>query len=289
MAEQIGLEAVLDVSKFTSGTKTYLSNIDKMEKGSAGFGSKVGKHFDGVGKAVLGVAGAIGAATAAAGVAVGAFLVSGINKAADFEAAMSGIAAALNMTAEEVKPLKNLIMDLALDPNLVVNTTEAATAIENLAKNGLSMDQIMAGAARSTAWLANATGADFGMAADIASDTMAIFNISAENMAEAVDQITEVTNASKFTINDYALAIAQAGAVADLVGVDFDDFNTTIAAIAPNFASGSDAGTSLKTMLMNLIPKSQDALDKMKELGLITFDSSGSNGLPERERGNARQ
>lgn len=274
MAQRIGLEAVLSNQNWNKGVKSYLGDLSKMDKASAGFGSKVGTHFAGVGKAIAGVGLAIGAAAAAAGVAVGAFVVSGISKAADLEAQMSAIAAVLNTTAEGVKPLKDLIMDLALDPNLVVTTNEAADAIENLAKNGLSMDQIMAGAARSTVLLANATGADFGMAADIASDAMAIFNIEAEDMGQAVDGIVGVTNASKFTIQDYALAVAQAGAVANMTGVEFDDFNSIIAAISPNFASGSDAGTSLKTMLLNLIPKSADARTEMSQLGLMTFDTA---------------
>jgi len=147
----------------------------------------------------------------------------------------------------------------------------------------LSMSEIMDGAARSTVLLANATNADFGTAADVATDAMAQFNITAQDMAAAVNGITGVTTNSKFGIDDYRLALAQAGGVASAVGVDFGDFNTTIAAISPLFASGSDAGTSFKTFLQRLIPASNDAEAAMRQLGLITadganqfFDASGN-------------
>ena len=128
----------------------------------------------------------------------------------------------------------------------------------------------MGGAARSTVLLANATGAQFADAAAIASDVMSLFKIKAEDMAMAVDGITSTTIASKFDINDYRLALAQAGGVAAMVGVEFTDFNAAIAAISPSFASGSDAGTSFKVFLQRLVPDTKPAIKAMRELGLFT-------------------
>lgn len=214
----------------------------------------------------------------AAGAAVGAIgalavgLGASVLAAADMEQGVADIAAVMGLAADEVGPLKDLITDLGLDPKLKVTATEAADAIEMLAKNGLTMTDIVGGAARNTVLLANATGGDFGVAADIATDAMSLFNIQAGDMKRAVDGISGVTLSSKFDIEDYGLALAQAGGVAATVGVDFDDFNATIAAISPFFASGSDAGTSFKTFLQRLIPQSTAAEDAMRELGLITED-----------------
>ncbi len=277
MAEKIGLEAVFDLSSFQGNLNKYVGGVDKASSATEKAAGGMGKAWTDLGstatKAAAVLGGAVVAASAAAGAAVAAFVVSGISKAADLEEGLSRIAAALNITMEQIGPLKELITNLGLDPNLKVTATEAAQAIENLAKNGLSMDQILNGAARSTVLLANATGADFGQAADIATDVMQQFNIKAEDMGAVVDGITAVTNMSKFSIDDYALALAQGGGVASSVGVEFDDFNTTIAAISPLFASGSDAGTALKTMLLRLAPSTAPATEAMGELGLMTFDT----------------
>jgi len=195
---------------------------------------------------------------------------SSVKASMDMEQQLADISASMGASADETGELKKLINDLGFDPKLKVSATEAADAIGTLGTAGLSVDEILGGAARSTVLLANATGADFADAAAIATDVMAQFNIKAEDMASAVNGITSTTIASKFDINDYKLALAQAGGVAATVGVEFDDFNATIAAISPYFASGSDAGTSFKTFLQRLVPQSNEATDAMRDLGLFT-------------------
>ena len=271
MAERIGLDAILDMANFNGGAAEYLRAVKKMETESATVGQRVGKSFDAVGKGILAASAIAATAAVAVTAAIGAFVVDGVKQAASLDEGMARIAATLNLTKDAVTPLKDAIISLGLDPKLKVTADEAALAIESLAKNGLNMDQILAGAARTTVLLANATGADFGVAADITTDTMAIFNMKADEMGKAINGIVGVTNASKFTIDDYRLALSQAGGVASGAGVEFDDFNTTIAVISPLFASGSDAGTSFKTMLQNgLIPQSKKAVGAMRDVGLYT-------------------
>lgn len=212
---------------------------------------------------------AAGVAVTAVG-ALGAGLASSISDAADFQQGMADIQASMGASAEDTAKLKDLILDLGIDPKLKVSAEEAAQAIGQLGTAGVSIDDIMNGAARSTVLLANATGADFADAASMASDVSKLWGINAGDLTHAVDGITAATVASKFNINDYKLALSQAGGVASTVGVSFDDFNTTIAAISPSFASGSDAGTSFKVFLQRLIPQSNSARDAMRDLGLFT-------------------
>ena len=214
---------------------------------------------------------AAGVAVTAVG-ALGAGLASSVSDAADFQQGMADIQASMGASAEDTAKLKQLILDLGIDPKLKVSAQEAAAAIGQLGTAGVSIDDILKGTARSTVLLANATGADFADAASIASDVSKLWSIDAGNLTHAVDGITAATVASKFNINDYRLALAQAGGVAATVGVSFDDFNATIAAISPSFASGSDAGTSFKVFLQRLVPSSDKATEAMQELGLITIN-----------------
>lgn len=239
------------------------------------------KVIDGVSRSASGMArtaslaaAAAGAATVAAIGGITAAIGVGVKKAADLEQGVADIASVMGITFDEAKPLKDLISQLGMDPTLKVNAVEASDAIMQLAQSGMSMQQILDGAARSTVLLSNATGGDMATSAAIASDAMALFGINAADMATAVNGITGVTVASKFGINDYQLALSQAGGVASAVGVSFADFNTTIAAISPYFASGSDAGTSFKTFLQRLIPTSADAESAMQALGLVTAEGA---------------
>jgi TP901 family phage tail tape measure protein len=202
------------------------------------------------------------------------FVGSGVGMAGDLEAQFDGIQASIGATNEEISSLKDLSLDLAIDPNLKVSATEATDAIQVLGTAGASVEEILGGMGEATVLLQNAVGGDFSNAAAIGTDAMNLWNIKAEEMVGAVSNITAVTVASKFGIDDYRLALAAAGGVASAVGLDFDDFNTAIAAISPSFASGSDAGTSFKTFLQRLPGVSGPAKDALAELGIITEDGS---------------
>lgn len=271
-----------DIGADLSGFKKGMGQFDDMlHKAGGGLSSFTGMITKGLLGATAAGVGGLAALTAG--------IVSVTGDAADMQQAVANIAANMTLTGEETAKVADLVNDLGIDPKLKVTATESAEAIDMLGKNGLNLQQIMDGAARSTVLLANSTGGDFGKAADIATDVMAQFGIEAKDMMTAVNQITGVTQKSKFDIDSYGLAVAQAGGVAASVGVSFEDFNATIAAISPLFASGSDAGTSYKTFLQRLVPSTKPATKAMKELGIITadganqfFDASGQmKGMAE--------
>ena len=288
MAEQIGLQAVLDIDDFVRNAGRYQDAIDDMDSKTSSFAGSAVSNFQSFGDGVLKASAVVGtafvAATAAAAAAVGAFVAKGISAAADLEAQLDAIVSTIDKgviqsfggAEKATSALNDKILELGLDPNLKVTATEAADAIQQLVANGVPLKDVLDGAAHSTVLLANATGADFATAGNIASDVMSIFKLKTDDLAGAVSNISGVVNESKFTINDYRLALAQGGGVASAAGVSFKDFNATIAAISPLFASGSDAGTSFKTLIQDLNPKSKEAAKAMRQLGLEFYDANGN-------------
>lgn len=219
---------------------------------------------------------AVGAGTVALG---GMALKTG----AEYEKAMSGVSAILGATSQEQEQLNDLGIQLGMDPKLIVTASQAAGVMEELAKNGLSTQDILGGAADGAIALANATGTDFSTAAQIASTSMQLFGIDAGNMKDVVDQVTAVANTSRFTAEDFAQAVGMGGAAAVSAGVDFDEFTATVSALSVATSSGSDAGTSFKTFLTRLTPSTEKAAKLMEELGLVTeeggnafYDASGN-------------
>lgn len=276
MANQIGLEAVLQDAQFQAGLKDYISGVQEMV-GETQFATSaisqglvgIGNAFTEIGSIITGAV--VGAATTAA-VAIGGIISSGVALASDLEAQLDTVAGIMGATAEEAAMLGALIDDLGLDPNLKVSATEAATAIEALARNGVELEDILNGAARATVLLANATGTDFASAANTATDVLELFGFAATELETAVDGIVGVTTASKFSFNDYALALSNAGGTAKATGLSFNDFNATLATTSSFFASGAQAGTSLNSFLLSLQPNTEKAGDAFRELGLITAD-----------------
>lgn len=203
---------------------------------------------------------------------LGSVLTGIIPSAASFEQGMANIKAVLNPTAQEFDALSQKALQLGRDT--AFSATESASAIEMLAKNGLDATQILGGAADATVAFAAAAGSNLATAADVATDAMLSFGLSAEDLDQVVNEAVGTMNASKFGVDDYRLALGQAGGAAGSLGVTLTDFNTVIAATSNRFASGSDAGTSFKTFLLRLTPTTKEAADRMRELGIITADGT---------------
>lgn len=197
-----------------------------------------------------------------------------LRAAGNFEAAMNRVRAASGASADEMENLEALA--LKMGETTQFKASEAADAIEILAKNGLDASQILGGALEASMLLAAASGSDLAGAGDLATDVMLQFGKTAGEMTGLVDGMTGVLLTSKFGFDDYRLAIAQAGGVAGGLGVSFEDFNAAIAGTSSLFASGSDAGTSYKTFLQRLVPASNPAADAMRKLGLEFFNADGS-------------
>jgi TP901 family phage tail tape measure protein len=197
-----------------------------------------------------------------------------IKTAGDFEASMNRVQAATNASSQQFEQMQKMALDLGA--NTSKSASEAADSMEMLAKNGVSAEDILNGAAAASIKLSEATGGDLSTAADVATNVMSQFKIEVKDLGEVVDGITNVTLASQFGFQDYKDALGQAGGVAGSLGVSLEEFNAAIAATSSVFNSGSDAGTSFKTFLTTLVPKSAAAENAMKELGLEFFNTDGS-------------
>jgi TP901 family phage tail tape measure protein len=277
-------EAVLslgaDDSKLNAALASAKSKVASTLSGMGGGFAAIGSSLSSLGGTITR---SVTLPLLAVGAGLGLMATNALKTGADFEKAMSGVSAILGATEEQAKRLSNMAITLGMDPKLVVSTQEAAQVMEELAKNGLTADQIMDGAARSAIALANATGTDFATAAQVASTAMQLFNLDATQMASIVNNITGVANTSRFSVEDFAQAMAMGGGVAASMGIPIEDFATAVAGLSTSFSSGSDAGTSFKVFLQRLVPETKKAKEMMADLGIVTdeagnrfFDAEGN-------------
>lgn len=258
----------ISVTSDVSGAIAGLTQVDQKVNGMS---------------ASMAAAAPAGFALAAAAGAVGAGFLSSVSLAADFEKQINGIKAV--MSPAEVNEFGDSVRDLALvlGQDTVFSSTQAADAIETMIKAGVPLPAILGGAARSALDLASATGTDVTKAAELASTAMNAFHLSAEALPAIMDTISNVSNATATSVEGLQLGLAAVGPVANGIGISFTDTATALGIFANNGLKGSDAGTSLKTMLLNLEPSSKAQVSAFKELGLITedgtnkfFDATGS-------------
>lgn len=211
-----------------------------------------------------------GFALAGVGVAAVAGFGIAVKTAASFEKGISAVAAVSGATEAQLELIRKKALQLGADTTF--SAGEAAGAMEELVKAGLTVDEVLNGAADATVALAAAGEIDLPQAATIAANAMNQFNLAAGDMAHVADLIAGAANASAIDVSDFGLSMQQAGATANLVGLSFDDLAVAIAAMGNAGIRGSDAGTSLKTFLANLQPTTEKQIGLMTELGLVTED-----------------
>lgn len=240
------------------------SGVAKAEKGFNSLSksqTKLNKGFESVAKTS-------GVAT----LALAGGLAFAANKAIDFEKQISAIGAVSSATGQQMDSIRKKALQLGADT--AFSASEAANAMEELAKAGVSVDDILHGAADAAVALAAAGGVDLPEAAEIAANALGQFNLQASDLAEVVDLIAGAANESAISVTDFNESMKQAGAVANLAGLSFEDLAVAIALMGRNGIKGSDAGTSLKTMLSNLQPTTKRQADEFKRLGIITKDGA---------------
>jgi TP901 family phage tail tape measure protein len=259
-------EGVITTSYNGKGVSEANKDVDKLTKGHKDAAEAVNK---------------VGRASGIAGVAVAAGIGVAVNAAANFEQRMSAVKAVSGASAAEMDQLSKKALQLGKDTSF--SATDAASAIEELVKAGVSVPDVMNGAADATVALAAAGEVSLPEAAAIASNAMNQFQLSAQDMPKVADLIAGAANASAIDVKEFGYSLSQAGAVANLVGASFDDTATAIALMGNAGIKGSDAGTSLKTMLSNLQPQTKKQTSLMEKLGIVTkeqgnrfFDAQGN-------------
>jgi phage-related minor tail protein len=215
----------------------------------------------------------LGAAVTAAGAAIGAGLGVAVAKAADFEQAMANVFSV--MAPDEVKQFSDELENLALvmGADTKYSATEAARGIEELIKAGVSVQDVLEGGLAGALTLATAGELELADAAEIASTVLNAFRDDAISVQEAADILAGAANASATSVQEMRYGLAQVSSVASAVGLSFEDTATALAVFAQNGLKGSDAGTSLKTMLMRLQPDTKEAKGAFEDLGLFVYDT----------------
>lgn len=257
---------------------TILSLDDKAFQ--AGLGKAEG-GLQGLAGVAKGVTKTLITSFAAAGAGIAAGLGVSVKSAGDFQQALADVkAVAGQLTDGQMADLRKLALDTGAATRY--SAAEAAKGIEELVKAGVALEDIMGDGLTGALNLATAGGLDLASAAEIASTALNSFKADSMSLTDTANILAGAANASATSVGELKYGLSAVSAVASGVGASFNDTATALAVFAQNGLKGSDAGTSLKTMMMNLIPKTKDQMATFKELGLVTakgtsafFDQNG--------------
>lgn len=251
-----GLQRIEDTTKGLGGKfDDFVKNQGKELKSTL---SSVALQYVGVGAAIYGVQQVLGSA---------------VNAVVDFDAALAKVKALGGDYRKDIDALGNAARELG--PKFGIGVSEAVGAVEALAKAGVSSGDILSGGLEGALTLAAAGSLEVGKAAEIASSALTQFGLSGADVTMVADLLAGGALNAQGSVEDLGAALNQSGLVAANFGIPVDEAVGALSAFASAGLLGSDAGTSFKTMLQSLTPRSKEAADKMKELGLDFFDAQG--------------
>jgi TP901 family phage tail tape measure protein len=216
----------------------------------------------------------LGKVSAGVGLAAAAGIGLAIKKFADFDKSMSNVRAATHETAGNMQALRDAALDAG--KRTAFSATQAAGAIENLAKAGVSTKDILGGGLNGALDLAAAGELDVAQAAEIAATAMTQFKLSGKDVPHIADLLAAGAGKAQGEVSDLAQALNQSGLVASQFGLSVEETTGTLAAFASAGLLGSDAGTSFKTMLLRLANPMGNASELMDELGIHAYDAQGA-------------
>lgn len=196
-----------------------------------------------------------------------------IKKFADFDEAMSNVAATGQDARDNIVALRDAAIEAGA--RTVFSATESANAIEEMAKAGVDAKDILAGGLSGALDLAAAGGLGVADAAGIAAVALKTFKLEGSDMSHVADLLAAGAGKAMGDVSDLSQALSQGGQVAAATGLSIEETTAALAAFASQGLLGSDAGTSLKTMLQRLTPQSKEAADKFEALGISAYDANG--------------
>ncbi|MDM5270543.1 phage tail tape measure protein, partial [Bacillus wiedmannii] len=230
-----------------------------------------GRHLETMGNNLQNAGMQIGLVFGGMAYAMGRGLKSAVQESMNFEQQMANIKAVSGATGTEMETLSKLAVKYGEDTKY--SSVEAGKGIEELIKAGVSLTDIINGGLEGALNLASAGELELGEAAEIASTALNAFKRDGLSVTDAANLLAGAANASATDVHELKYGLSASAAVAAGAGMTFKDTATALAVFAQNGLKGSDAGTSLKTMLMRLNPSTKEAYNKMKDLGLITYNA----------------
>lgn len=204
------------------------------------------------------------------GVAAALPLGAATKQFAGFDDAMANLRANANPTAEELRRIEAAVKDISRSTG--AGPTQVAETMTELLKAGLGVEEVINGAADATLRFARIAGMEAAPAATTLVKAMNVFGVDA---VTAADAMSKAADASTVSVEDVAMSFSQVSAAASMAGLDIHETANAIAILGQNAVVGSDAGTSLKTMLLRLVAPVDEGAKRMAQLGIGVRDASG--------------
>ena len=239
--------------------------------------SKVAKDFEGLKKVGDGLAGVGKKLTMGLTLPIVGIGVASTKTASDFQGAMKEVSAISGATGKDLDSLTNLAKEMGSTTKF--SASESAEALKYMGMAGWKTQDMMDGLP-SILNLAAAGGTDLALTSDIVTDGLTSMGLSAKDAGKFADIMASTCSNANTNIELMGETLKYVGPVAGSLGIEMDDLSIAIGLMGNAGLKGSQAGTSLRAGLTNLVKPTKEMKNAMEKYGVeLVKNADGSINL----------
>ena len=222
----------------------------------------VGNKISFVGQKLLPVTGVVtGLGTAA------------VKTAADFDSAMSKVAAVSGATGSDFDKLRDKAREMGAKTKF--SATEAADAMNYMAMAGWKTEDMLSGI-EGVMYLAAASGEDLATTSDIVTDALTAFGLTAADSGHFVDVLAAASSNANTNVSMMGETFKYCAPVAGALGFSVEDTAEAIGLMGNAGIKASQAGTSMRSIMTNLTGDVKLSGAAIGDVTIATTNADGS-------------
>ena len=196
-----------------------------------------------------------------------------VKTAADFESSMSKVAAVSGVTGSDLEALSKKAREMGSKTKF--SASEAAEAMNYMAMAGWKTEDMLSGI-EGVMNLAAASGEDLATTSDIVTDALTAFGLSAQDSGHFADVLAAASSNANTNVSMMGETFKYAAPIAGALGFSVEDTAEAIGLMANAGIKGSQAGTSLRTIMTNLSGDVKICGQNIGEVTIATTNADGS-------------
>ena len=196
-----------------------------------------------------------------------------VKTAMNFEAAMSNVQAISGATGDDLKALENKAKEMGEATSK--SATDSANAISYMALAGWDTQQMLEGL-EPILRLSEAGNADLATTSDLVTDSMSALGIETQSLSRYLDVCAKAQNSSNTTANMMLEAYIGCGGMFRDWQTPIEESAALLGILANRGIKSSEAGTSMNSILVNLIGTTKKTSAALELMGITAYDSNGN-------------
>lgn len=230
---------------------------------------EAGKKLESAGDSITNVGQKVSVASAAV-IGLGT---AAVKTAADFDAAMSQVAAVSGATGDDLDALREKAREMGEKTKF--SASEAAEAMNYMAMAGWKTEDMLSGI-EGIMHLAAASGEDLATTSDIVTDALTAFGLSAKDSGHFADILAAASSNANTNVSMMGETFKYCAPIAGALGFSAEDTAEAIGLMANSGIKASQAGTALRTIMNSLAGEVIICGDSIGEVSIATSNADGT-------------